>query len=229
MVPQGSMPVDVRHFFVTIGNDLSASALDRPFSNDDNDMRLSIRTVSRFVISAEILRARTSNAANQAVTFDYIVDAAQRADGKGEKVREALTALAARVDETLGSSAPHVLTTDRVMQTRAADIRVLKAVHGATMGLVAKGADRPATPELERSLLHAVRTIDESGFSTGDRRAIHERLRTNSIVWVDDAEQSGLALLSAAERTYGEQFLEEKLSPYLKTPLPHSDDNEPMM
>ena len=35
--------------------------------------------------------------------------------------------------------------------------------------------------------------------------------------------------LTEAERTYGEQYLEEKLSPYLKTPLPRSDDNEPTM
>ena len=209
--------------------DPTARTVGRPFPNDYNDMRLSIREVSRFVISAEILRARTSAGIDQAVTFDYVVDSAQRPDPKGEKVRQALTALAAKIDPTLGNGAPHVLTTDRVMLGRAADIRVLRAIHGATLGLAEKGADGPPTPELEKSLLHAVRTIDESGFTTGDRRAILERLRTAAIVWVDDAEQSGLELLSEAERKYGEQFLDEKLTPYLQTPLPRSDDNEPSM
>lgn len=106
---------------------------------------LSIREASRFVIGATMMRAKAIEASgNAGITFDNVAHAALRADADGDKLRMSIETLADRESGWLRSTPPHILKTERVMQSREAEIRTFTAISAAVVATVEFADDASA-------------------------------------------------------------------------------------
>ncbi|UXI68349.1 hypothetical protein [Tahibacter amnicola] len=186
-------------------------------------MRLSIRDVSRFLIAAELLRAKTAENAGKPLAFDYVADAALRTDESGDRLRQALQILGDQQEGLLRNTPLHTGTSERVMQGREAEVRFLKAVHSATLAFAELRPDAPPTERIRERLIDAVRAIDETPGSIHERREWLGNLRTQAVGLCGN-EEIALGLLRDAERVYMERYMAERLAPFIKNPMPHSDE-----
>ena len=192
-------------------------------------MQLSIREASRFVIGATLLRSQAMQHAEQAqmLTFDNVAAAILQPTDQGAQLRRTVDAMADGEAEWFRSNPPHAMSSDRVMQSRAAEVDALRAVSGAAISTILYGpravnGDSASNEHLTTVYTEAYTAIDAAPGSTNDRRALMLRLR-------DQAQDLGTSpdsirnLLSAAEKRCLARQADAILSRYAK-PLDRSDD-----
>ncbi len=192
-------------------------------------MQLSIREASRFVIGATLLRAQAMQHADQAqmLTFDNVAAAVLQATPEGAQLRRTVDAMADSQAEWFRSNPPHVMSSDRVMQSRAAEVDALRVVGGAAISTVLHGPravnhDSAASEHLTAVYTDAYTAIDAAPGSTNDRRTLMAGLRDQT----QDLSTDPAAirnLLTAAEKRCLARQADAVLSRYAK-PLDRSDD-----
>lgn len=142
-------------------------------------MQLSIREVSRFVIGTTLIRAKAmQSAANaQMLTFDNVAAAVLQPTEDGKQLRHAIDALADSQGEWFRNSPPHAMNSDRVMQSRQAEVAALRAVNGAVVTTVLYGpraaaGDGPAAEHSISVYSDAYNAVDAAPGSTQERRSL---------------------------------------------------------
>ena len=192
-------------------------------------MQLSIRDASRFVIGAAIIRdMATQNTPESAITFENVAEMALRDNADGKNLRSSIEKLADQEGAWFRSTPPHALATERVMQTRAQELRTLNDSNLAVLATLEFGPEALAgTPEareaLQGRLQAAIRAIDEMPGSTTERRALLDSLKGQTGDALGDpafmAQQ-----LRTAQKVYLDNFREERLAAYTNPSLERSDD-----
>ncbi len=188
---------------------------------------LSIREASRFVIGATMMRAKAIEASgNAGITFDNVAHAALRADADGDKLRMSIETLADRESGWLRSTPPHILKTERVMQSREAEIRTFTAISAAVVATVefaddASAGNTAAHQALHEKYMDAFRAIEETPGSTQERRQLKSLFSSQALAITTESEFVGAALKSA-ETAYLEADADAILSQYER--LDRSDD-----
>ncbi len=192
-------------------------------------MQLSIREVSRFVIGATLLRAQAMQHAEQAqmLTFDNVAAAIMQPTAEGAQLRQTVNALADGEAEWFRSTPPHVMSSERVMQSRASEVAALRVVSGAAVSTAlyarrAASGDSAANEHLTNVYTEAYTAIDEAPGSTNDRRALISNLREQAQDMSTNPDMIR-NLLSNAEKHCLARQAEAILSRYTK-PLDRSDD-----
>ncbi len=152
------------------------------------------------------------------ITFDNVAVAAMRDDADGQGLRATIARLADQQAEWFRSAQPHTRASDRVIQTRASEVRTLNSMNTALLaamefGKSAAAGDQPALISLREELQASVRAIDEMAGSTTERRALLRSLSE------DCAEASGDVSfveeqLAVVQQAYLTQMMEERLSRY---------------
>lgn len=190
-------------------------------------MQLPIREASRFVIGAAMMRAKAIEASgNAGITFDNVALAALREGADGEKLRLSIETLADQESGWMRSTPPHVLKTERVLQSREAEVRTFTAISAAVVATVELADDASAGNTQAHQTLHgkymdAFRSIEETPGSTQDRRQLKSLLRDQALAMTTESEFVGTALKSA-ETAYLEADADAILSRY--DTLDRSDD-----
>lgn len=191
-------------------------------------MQLSIRDASRFVIGAAIICDMASkNTPESAITIGNVSTMALR-DSDGQTLRSSIEKLADQESAWFRSTPPHTLATERVMQTRALEARTLNASNLASLTTLEFGASattgNPVAEEvLQTRLQAAVRAIDEMPGSTSERKALLQSLKTETTLAHGDASVMAQQL-RAAQKTYLDNFRQERLAAYTNPSLDRSDD-----
>jgi hypothetical protein len=193
---------------------------------------LSIREASRFVIGGEILRREAMKASEggRTITFDHVAAAALRPGEDGVKLRRSIETLADQESAWLRNTPPHTLKTDRVLQTREAEIRTFVAIHAAVVATIehaehASMQDENATRALHDAYQSAYAAIDVSPGSTQDREAYKGALHDQTIAATPYVNEVTSAL-DLAETAYLEAERDRILSKYDRNSLERSDDYE---
>ncbi|OAD16443.1 hypothetical protein [Achromobacter insolitus] len=195
-------------------------------------MQLSIREASRFVIGTALLRAQAMQHAEHAqmLTFDNVAAAVLQPTQEGKQLRQTVEAMADREAGWFRSNPPHAMSSDRVMQSRAAEVAALKRIGGAAVSTLLYGpraiaGDGPATEQLTTIYSGAYTAIDAAPGSTNDRRSLmgllHEQTQRLS-----SKPEMIRALLSSAEKRCLARQADAILSRYEKS-LGRSEDFEP--
>lgn len=190
-------------------------------------MQLSIREASRFFIGAAIMRARAIEASgNAGITLDNVAVAALREGGDGKKLRLSIDKLADEEESWMRSTPPHTLKTERVIQSRGAEIRTFTAINAAVIATLeleerASRGEPAASAQLHKKYVNAFEAIDLTPGSTQDRRQLKELLATQTSTMSAD---SGFITkeLRNADKAYTQAVEAAILSRYVK--LERSDD-----
>lgn len=191
---------------------------------------LTIREASRFTIGAEILRREAMrHSEGQLVTFDHVAGAILRPDADGQKLRSALDTLADQESNWLRNTPPHTLKTDRVMQSREAEIRMFKGIGAAVIATIehaeaASMQDSNAQRALHEAYLDALEAIDHSPGSAQDKLAMQESLKQQATAATGYGNEV-IAALNLAETTYLEAEAEQSINRWNNT-LSRSNDFE---
>lgn len=192
-------------------------------------MQLSIRDASRFVIGAAIIRdMAVKNTPGSAITFENVAAISLRDGNDGQTLRASIEKVADHESSWFRNTPPHTLTTDRVMQTRALEVRTLNDCNLAVLGALdlgpsaAKG-DADAKEKLQSRLQAAVRSIDGIPGSTTERRALMQSLKTDTGLAVGDPAFMAQEL-KTAQKQYLDNFREERLAAYTTPALDRSED-----
>lgn len=198
-------------------------------------MQLSIRDASRFVIGAAIIEDMAlASAPDSGITFEQVADAALREGIDGDDLRSSIDKLANQEEAWFRGTPPHTLSTERVMRTRQQEMQTLNDANLAGLATLAFGAEAAAGDDVARQTLHgsyqsAIRSIDQMPGSTADRRSLLQALKTE----VGDAGGGDAvvnATFGAAQKTYLEQLMTERLAAYQSpnSPAPgHGGDAGP--
>lgn len=190
-------------------------------------MQLSIREASRFIIGAAMMRAKAIEASGNAdITFDNVALAALCEGADGEKLRLSIKTLADQESGWMRSTPSHVLKTERVLQSREAELRAFTAISAAVLATVeladgASAGNTQAHQTLHGKYMDAFRSIEQTLGSTHDRRQLKSLLRDQSLAMTTESEFVGKALKSA-ETAYLEADADAILSRY--DTLDRSDD-----
>ena len=195
-------------------------------------MQLSIRDASRFVIGAGLMREKAIEASgNPAVSFENVAQAALREGADGLKIRQTIDTLAEQASGSLRNTPPHVLASDRVMQSRKAEIDAFTAIHRAvinTVGYEAAGPDEKSDAEktVRQSLVEVLEAIDKTPGSRADREGLLANLRDQLVC--ASADGDGMKrMLRESEQAYLAADLDKTLARYATPPLPRSEgDND---
>lgn len=170
-------------------------------------MHLSIREASRFVIGAAMMRNKAMEASgNLGITFDNVALAALRDDTDGDKLRQSIETLADQESVWLRSTPLHILKSDRVLQSRVAEINTFTAISSAVVstfelaGRVAVG-EAEAKQDLRLKFVEAFHAIDVTPGSTQDRRQLETVLRQQATTATEHSDLI-LGVLQEAEATY---------------------------
>lgn len=190
-------------------------------------MQLSIQEVSRFVIGAAIIREMAANGAQKSeVTFSNVADMALRESDDGRNLRASIETVANNEASWFRSTPPHVLATERVMQTRLQEVKTLNYSNLAVLATLELGAEagkQDAKEVLQIHLQAAVRAIDEMPGSTAERRSLLRSMKADTCLANGDpsfmSEQ-----LKIAQKEYLENFRQERLAPYALPVLQRSED-----
>lgn len=187
-------------------------------------MQLSIRDASRFMIGAAILRDMAqTNSPGSAITGANVATAALRPGPDGAGMRASIARLAEQEAAWFRSTPPHTLVSERVLHSRVQEMATLNNCNLAALATLACGAAAAGGEPQARTILQsryqaAIRAIDEMPGSTTERRALLAGLK----------EQCGAASaapafvgqeLNAAQKTYLETMMAERLSAY-QAPAP---------
>jgi len=151
-------------------------------------MQLSIREASRFVIGTTLLRAQAMQHAehSQMLTFDNVAAAILQPTQEGKQLRQTVEAIADSEAAWFRSNPPHAMSSERVMQSRAAEVAALQKIGGAVVSTLIYGpraiaGDGPAAEQLTTVYSGAYMAIDSAPGSTNDRRSLmgllHEQVQ----------------------------------------------------
>jgi hypothetical protein len=191
-------------------------------------MQLSIRQASRFVIGAAMMRAKAIEASgNNGITFDSVALASMRANADGAKLRQSIETLADQEATWLRNNPPHTLATDRVMQSRQAELKTFRSINAAvivTSELANKAmtGDEDAGNVLHEQLVSTLGVIDQTPGSTQDRRNLLTSLKAQ-VALAGPADFMSNVMRSA-EGDYAERFRAERLARYMAPPLERGED-----
>lgn len=189
---------------------------------------MSIREASRITIGAEILRREAMrHSAGRLVTFDHVAGALLRPDADGQKLRSALDTLADQESNWLRNTPPHTLKTDRVMQSREAEITVFTNIGAAIIATIehaeaASMQDANAQRALHEAYLKALEAIDTSPGSSQDKLAMTESLQQQATAATAYSNEVATAL-ALAETALLEAQAEQSVNRWSNT-LPRSND-----
>lgn len=192
---------------------------------------LTIREASRFTIGAEVLRREAMrHSEGQLVTFDHVAGAILRPDADGQKLRSALDTLADQESNWLRNTPSHTLKTDRVMQSREAEIHMFKAIGAAVVATIEHAAaasmqDTGAQLALHEAYQGALEAIDNSPGSAQDKLAMQESLTRQATTATEYGNEVSAAL-NLAETAYLEAQAEQSINRWNNT-LSRSNDFEP--
>jgi hypothetical protein len=190
-------------------------------------MKLSIREASRFVIGAAMMRAKAIEASgNAGITLDDVALAALREGADGEKLRLAIETLADQESGWMRNTPPHVLKTERVLQSREAEVHAFTAISAAVVATVeladdASAGNAQAYQTLHGKYMDAFRSIDKTPGSTQDKRQLKSLLRDQALAMTTEGDFIG-TVLKSAETAYLEADADAILSRY--DTLDRSDD-----
>lgn len=181
-------------------------------------MHLSIREASRFVIGSAMMRSKAMEASGTEISFDNVALAALRNDADGEKLRLSINTLADQESGWMRSTPPHVLKTERVMQSREAEIRTFTAISAAVVATIEFADDASAgNPHAQKHLndkyIESFKAIEETPGSTQDRRQLKSLLREQALAVTTESEFVSTALKNA-ETAYLEADADAILSRY---------------
>lgn len=185
-------------------------------------MQLSIREASRFVIGAAMMRAKAIEASgNTGITFDNVALAALRDGADGQKLRQSIETLADQESIWLRSTPPHVLKSERVLQSRVAEVNTFTAISAAVVSTVeladrAAVGDSDAKHDLHDKYVEAFHAIDGTPGSTQDRRQLETVLREQTTAATEHRDFI-LASLKEAETAYLDAGATAILSRYDKS------------
>ncbi len=192
---------------------------------------LTIREASRFAIGAEILRREAMrHSEGQLVTFDHVAGAILRQDADGLKLRNALDTLADQESNWLRSTPSHTLKTERVLQSREAEINMFRGIGAAVIATIeqaeaASMQDADAQRALHEAYQAALEAIDNSPGSAADKLAMQAALKQQAMDATPYGNEVGSAL-NLAETAYLEAQAEESINRWNNTLSP-SNDIEP--
>ncbi|SNS30445.1 hypothetical protein SAMN05660216_00104 [Pseudomonas sp. LAMO17WK12:I8] len=193
-------------------------------------MQLSIRDASRFVIGAGLMREKAIEASgNPAISFGNVAQAALRQGPDGQKIRQTIDTLADQESAYLRATPSHTLSSDRVMQSREAEVNVFTAIHRAVIGSVNLEAASPsrksgAEADLHQSLLDAFEAIDNTPGSRTDREGLLASVREQVIAASSDAD--GMKrMLRDSEQRYLAADLDKTFARYANASLPRSESS----
>lgn len=192
-------------------------------------MQLSIRDASRFVIGAGLMRQEAIAASgNPDITFEDVAQAALREGPVGQKIRDTIETLADQEAAWLRSTPPHILSSERVMQSRNAEVRAFTAIHTAVIDTISfDGADAPNKPDAERklreSLVSVLGAIDGAPGSKADRENLMANLRDQLFSVAHDGDFIKKTLRES-EQAYLAADLDKTFSRYTAPPLQRSAD-----
>jgi hypothetical protein len=193
---------------------------------------LSIREASRFVIGAAIMRDMAiQNSPGTNITFANVAEAALRPAGDGGSLRSSIERLADQEASWFRSTPPHTLATDRVMHTRQQELHTLNSLSLAVMATLehsqtASAGDPAAQHVLQESFQKAIQAIDEMPGSTTERRGFLHMLKAQTMEASSDAAYIDSAL-DAAQRSYLDKMMNERLSAYQPASPSRTDDHDP--
>jgi len=181
-------------------------------------MQLSIREASRFVIGGEILRREAMQSSGRRITFDHLCAAALREGEDGLKLRQSIEVLADQESQWLRNTPPHALKTERVMQSREAEIRTFVAIEAAVIATIenaeaASMQDTAAHQALHGAYEAAFEAIDNTPGSAQDRELLKAAFQEQAQQATPHAADV-TAALNLAETAYLEAQSENILSRY---------------
>jgi len=189
---------------------------------------MSIREASRVTIGAEILRREAMrHSSGQLVTFDHVAGALLRPDADGQKLRSALDTLADQESNWLRNTPPHTLKTDRVMQSREAEISTFTSIGAAVIATIehaeaASMQDANAQSGLHEAYQKALEAIDNSPGSGQDKLAMKESLQQQATSATEYGNEV-ISALSLAETALLEAQAEQSVNRWGNT-LTRSND-----
>ncbi|HDS1733920.1 hypothetical protein [Pseudomonas sp. BP8] len=192
-------------------------------------MQLSIRDASRFVIGAGLMRQKAIEASNNpAISFDNVAQAALRDTPDSQKIRQTIDALADQEAQWLRNTPPHTLSSDRVMQSRKAEVNAFTAIHRAVVSAVSFEAASPDEKDgeqsvLRQSLLDALEAIDNTSGSRADREGLLANLR-DQVVSVSSDGDFMKGALRDSEQAYLAADLDKTFARYNTPSLQRSAD-----
>lgn len=191
-------------------------------------MQLSIREASRFVIGAAMMRSKAIEASgNTGITFESVALASMRDNADGAKLRQSIETLADQESTWLRNTPPHALATDRVYQSRLAELKTFRSINMAVIatsefGAKASAGDVPATKSLHENLVNTLGVIDQTPGSTQDRRNLLSSL--NKQVTLIGPGEFMFDMMRSAEGAYAERFRAERLARYMDPALERGED-----
>lgn len=192
-------------------------------------MQLSIRDASRFVIGAGMMREKAIEASgNSDITFENVAQAALREGPDGQKIRLTIDTLAEQESGWLRSTPPHILSSDRVMQSRAAEVKAFTAIHATVIQTITfEGSDPTTKPgaesRLRESMVNVLGAIDSTPGSKLDRENLMSNLKDQLFSVAADSDFIKRALRES-EQAYLAADLDKTFSRYTTPALPRSSD-----
>lgn len=182
-------------------------------------MQLSIRDASRFVIGAAIITDMAlAGAPDSGITFEQVADAALRDGIDGDDLRTSISKLAEQEEAWFRGTPPHTLASARVMQTRRQEMQTLNDTNLAGLATLAFGAEAAAGDPVARQELHdsyenAIRSIDRMPGASSERRGLLQALKAE-VADAGGGHPLVNATFDAAQKTYLEQLMSERLAAY---------------
>lgn len=169
-----------------------------------------------------------SASGNSDITFENVAEAALREGPAGQKIRETIETFADQESNWLRSTPPHMLSTERVIQSRSAEIKAFTAIHTAVIETVSYNAvDAPRKPEAEAQLRTALVTVLGAIDSTPGSKLDRENLMTNLRDQIFSAAEDGDFIkktLRESERAYLAEDLQNTFARYENPSLQRSAD-----
>lgn len=192
-------------------------------------MQLSIRDASRFVIGAGMMRLKAIEASgNPDITFENVAQAALRDGPDGQKIRQTIETFADQESSWLRSTPPHTLSSERVMQSRAAEVKAFTAIHAAVIDTIFFDAADPsvkpvAEQKMRGALISVLGAIDGTPGSALDRENLMTNLKDQLFSVVADSDYVKKTLRES-EQAYLAADLEKTFSRYTNPSLQRSAD-----
>lgn len=194
-------------------------------------MTLAVRQVSRFVVGTALMREHAIKASGiDTITFVDVADQALTKTPEGRRVMTSIETLADNEAAWFRNTPPHALASERVVQTRSAEIAAFGALHKAMVGTVehadtALQGDAGAKDALQGIYVEALRAIDLAPGSAQERRHLLTHLREGVRLVAPDNADGVTQMLRNAETAYMDRRSAEILARYENT-LERSNDFE---
>lgn len=175
-------------------------------------MQLSIREVSRFVIGTTLIRERAmQSAANaQMLTFDNVAAAVLQPTEDGKQLRQAVESLADSQIEWFRNNPPHAMSSERVMQSRHAEVAALRAINGAVVTTVLHGpqaiaGNGPASEHAISVYSDTYNIVDAAPGSTQERRSMVGLLHSQAKRLSSSPDKTSNLFVTAEKRCLARQ------------------------